>query len=225
MSSHNYGQGGLRPAAGGGRRTTERTDEDFDQMFAEADSRSAMEGRRAAHRGTFGTESGLGGAKASSITTGKDARREEEREKLLALQKHQEDDQNVHAQKYEVEMAQAPAYADFEAEARGSETISKSRIGMRPSATSRPMLMLTSLELDKMEKSEFAKRPTRDETKGSLSLPQTQSAPSQKNSSLVNAGSLNNEQSLQLQEYQERAYKAAADGLATGGRHSSLSSP
>ena len=56
-------------------------------MFAEADSRSAMEGRRAAHRGTFGTDSGLGGAKASSITTGKDARREEEREKLLALQK------------------------------------------------------------------------------------------------------------------------------------------
>ena len=35
--------------------------------------------------------------------------------------------------------------------------------------------------------------PAQDETKGSLSLAQTQSAPSHKNSSLVNAGSLNND--------------------------------
>ena len=155
-------------ATGSGRRTMERTDEDFDQMFAEADSRSAMEGRRATHRGTFGAESGLGGAKVSSITTGKDVRREDEREKLLALQKHQEDNQKFH-----VQMAQAPAYPDFEAEARGSETISKSRIGMRPSATSRPMPTLTSFELDKMDKSEFEKRPAKDETNDILSLPHT----------------------------------------------------
>lgn len=62
-----------RMAAEGERRPVGRTPEDFDQMFAEADSR-ALENRLAAARSKAGMESLVGGM----VATGKDFRREEE---------------------------------------------------------------------------------------------------------------------------------------------------
>lgn len=60
------------------RQHTGRTAEDFDQMFAEADSRSAMESRLAAARSKGTMESILEASGNSILTTGKDFRREEE---------------------------------------------------------------------------------------------------------------------------------------------------
>lgn len=100
-------------------------------------------------------------------------------------------------------MAHAPAYSDYESEVRGEETIGKSRIGMRSTASSGAALMLPSFE------SSESRKPALDEGKTILSLPPGQSTPSQKNNG--NAGRLNNEQSRQLQEYQEKTYRAAAE--------------
>ena len=80
MSTSNYDAmfGGTATAsvtAHGERRTTRRTAEDFDQMFAEAD-RSAMENRRAAAR-SKGTIEDILEATGSGVPTGKDFRREE----------------------------------------------------------------------------------------------------------------------------------------------------
>lgn len=62
-----------RMAAEGERRPMGRTPEDFDRMFAEADSR-ALESRLAAARNKVSVE----GASGAVVATGKDYRREEE---------------------------------------------------------------------------------------------------------------------------------------------------